>query len=137
MAIYAGTALPPGFAVGEAEVTGIAVGDSVEWVPEAGSAAVDLFFGAPVQTINPDAVTVQLHAAGTPFPTTITMTSDRGRDQSAYLQGLLAGQDSGRAVVTVRILQDGQAAGVETWTVLGWNGRTSDTATLAVTWQPR
>lgn len=120
-------------AIGDRAVRKRYRGDDLIWSPVAGSAAVDAFFGAPVVTI-PSRAIAQLTVAGTPWPEYLRFTSDRGRDQSAYLRGLLAGQTSGRAVVSVQILGTGQAAGVETWTALFANGVTEHSAALRVTW---
>ena len=120
-------------AIGDRRVRKRYRGDDLIWSPFAGSAAVDAFFGAPQLTV-PNRAIAQLTVAGTPWPEYVRFTSDRGRDQSAYLRGLLAGQTSGRAVVTVQILGVGQASGTETWSALFANGVTEHTATLPVTW---
>ena len=136
--LRAGDAVPDAMAVGDLAARKVYAGDNIEWVPLAGSSAVDAFLGAPVQTINPDQVLVQLTVAGTPFPEGVELTSDRGGDESAYLRRLLSGQTSGRAVVQVRILRGADTPdGQETWTFSFFNGRTRDTATLPVTWPPR
>ena len=112
------------------------------FVPEAGSAAVDIVLG-PVQEVgSPQQLRiVRCTIAGSPFPTFIRLDGERSVGYGVLtLQQAFEAQTSSRRIVEITLTQDIDVTPTDTpltFTVRASNGRTEDSASFTTQFEQR